>query len=219
VSWILGWISTKLIFAIGPGVDGIFPLVGTTWFFLALFCFTGANWLVAGMPPARQFTLLLLFITACTFLVTHSAVVWVPAWWCPFLILGLSTGALSFLMRGMRQPGRAFVILAILFAVVAAGVQLSILAGFWTLDASPISTFWSMGHFTADSHWLVCFMVATSINYAMPIITYNWPFSNIVMPWGGFLACLFYLALDVAVAYVLLSLVGSLFSSVEELMT
>jgi len=219
VSWILGWISAKLIFAIGPGVNGIFPLVGTTWFFLALFCFAGANWLVAGMPPARQFTLLLLLITGCTFLVTHSAIVWVPAWWFPFLLLGLSTGILSFLTRGMRQPGRAFVMLAILFAVVAACIQLSILAGFWTLDASPISIFWSMGHFTADSYWLVCFMVATSINYALPIITYNWPFSKVVMLWGGFLACLFYLTLDVAVAYVLLSLVGSLFSSVEELLT
>ncbi|MGA0533712.1 hypothetical protein [Hansschlegelia sp. KR7-227] len=219
VAWALGWLSAKLIIVVGPGASGIFPLVGTTWFFLALFCFAGANWLVAGMPPSRQFCLLLLLITGCTFLVTHSAVVWVPAWWFPFLLIGLSTGTLTYLTRGMSQPGRAFAIIAILFAIVAACVEVSILTGFWTPEASPISAFWSMGHFTPDNRWLVCFMVATSINYAMPIITYNWPFTKIAMPWGGLLACAFYLALDVVVASILLKMVGPVFPDTETLLT
>lgn len=48
---------------------------------------------------------------------------------------------------------------------------------------SPISSFWTMGRFTDDNFWLLCFMTATSINYAMPIITHNWPFTMIAMPW------------------------------------
>jgi hypothetical protein len=219
VSWVLGWLSAKAIIVVGPGASGIFPLVGTTWFFLALFCFAGANWLVSGMRPGRQFGTLLLLIAGCTFVVTHSAVVWVPAWWFPFLLVGLSTGLLTYLTRGMAQPGRAFAILAILFATVAACIQLSKIAGFWESETSPISAFWSMGHFTPDNKWLVCFMVATSINYVMPVITYNWPFSKIAMPWGGFIACGFYLTLDVVVAYFLLQLVGTVFSSTEELLT
>ncbi len=218
-SWALGWLSATLIIEVGPGVSGIFPLVGTTWFFLALFCFAGANWLVAGMAPARQFALLLLLITGCTFLVTHSAVVWVPAWWFPFLLVGLSTGTLTYLTRRMQQPGRAFTMIAILFATVAGCVEVSVLAGFWSPEVSPISAFWSMGHFTPDNEWLVCFMVATSINYALPIISYNWPFTHIPMPWGGILACTFYLLLNVLVTSILLRLVGTVFSSTEELLT
>lgn len=218
-SWILGWVTATLIMKIGPGPSGLFPLIGTTWFLLALFSFAGANWLVAQMSPPRQFTTLLLLITGLTFVITHSAIVWVPAWWFPFLLIGLSTGTLTYLTRRMPQPGRAFTMLAILFAVVAACIQISILSGYWVTDASPISAFWSMGHFRPDNKWLVCFMVATSINYAMPVITYNWPFSRISMPIGGLLACIFYLVLDVVVAYVLIQLVGTVFSSTEELMT
>ena len=62
-------------------------------------------------------------------------------------------------------------------------------------------------------------MTTTSINYALPIITHNWPFSKIPMPWGGLLACVFYLALDVIVAALLVKLVGPVFSSMEELLT
>jgi hypothetical protein len=219
VSWGLGWVSAMLIMKIGPGPKGLFPLIGTTWFLLALFSFAGANWLVVDMAPARQFATLLILITGCTFVITHSAIVWIPAWWFPFLLIGLSTGTLTYLTRGMAQPGRAFAILAILFAVVAGCIELSVLAGFWEPEASPISSFWSMGHFQPDNKWLVAFMVATSINYGVPIVTYNWPFSKIAMPWGGLLACAAYLALDVVVAYLLLKLVGSIFSSTEELMT
>lgn len=54
-SWALGWLSARLIYWVGPGVDGIFPLVGTTWFLLALLCFAGGNWPVKALGPARQF--------------------------------------------------------------------------------------------------------------------------------------------------------------------
>jgi hypothetical protein len=53
----------------------------------------------------------------------------------------------------------------------------------------------------------------------MPIITYNWPFTKIAMPWGGLLACAFYLALDVVVASILLKMVGPVFPDTETLLT
>lgn len=218
-SWILGWWSAKLIFLVGPGVDGIFPLVGTTWFLLAFFCFAGGGFLAAKLPLRRQFFLYLVLFTGLTYVITHSAVKWVPAWWFPFLLVGLGTGTLSYLTRGLQQPGRAVVMMATLFAVAALCFQISAAAGLWEFDKSPISSFWSMGHFTDDSFWLLCFFTATSINYAMPIITHNWPFSMIRMPWGGLLACAFYLVLDVVVASLLVKLVGPVFGSMEELLT
>ena len=219
VSWILGWWSAKLIFLIGPGVNGIFPLVGTTWFLLAFFCFAGGNFLVGHLPPHRQFFIHLMVFTGLTYLITHSSVLWVPAWWFPFLLVGLGTGTVTYLTRGLPQPGKAIVIMSILFAVAALCFQISAAAGYWQLDKPSVSAFWTTGHFTDDQFWLLCFMTATSINYAMPIITHNWPFTNIAMPWGGLLACLFYLVLDVVVASILVKLVGPVFSSMEELLT
>jgi hypothetical protein len=218
-SWFLGWWSAKLIFLIGPGADGIFPLVGTTWFLLAFFCFAGGNFLVAKLPPHRQALIHLLLFTGLTYLITHSAAKWIPAWWFPFLLVGLGTGTLTFLTRGLPQPGRAIVIMAILFATACLSFQISAAAGIWDFDKSPISSFWNMGHFTDDSFWLLCFMTATSINYAMPIITHNWPFSKIPMPWGGILACVTYLVIDVIVASLLTKLIGPVFSSMQELLT
>ncbi len=218
-SWALGWLSAKMIFVIGPGADGIFPLVGTTWFLLAFFCFAGANFLVADLPAHRKFLVHLLLFSGATFLITHSAVGWVPAWWFPFLLVGLSTTTLTFLTRGLAQPARAVVIISTLFFAVAGCITLSGWAGFWDYDTSPISGFWTMGHFTSDNFWLLCFMTATSINYAIPVITHNWPFTRIAMPWGGLLACAVFLALDVIVASLLMKLVGPVFSSMEELLT
>lgn len=218
-SWILGWWSAKLIFLVGPGVDGIFPLVGTTWFLLAFFCFAGGNFLVSKLPPARQFLVHLLLFAGLTYLITHSAVKWVPAWWFPFLLVGLATGTIPYLTRGIPQPGKAVLIMSILFATAALCFQVSAAAGLWDFEKSPISSFWSMGHFTDDSFWLLVFFTATSINYAMPIITHNWPFSRISMPWGGLLACVFYLVIDVVVASLLVKLIGPVFASMEELMT
>lgn len=218
-SWILGWWSAKLIFLIGPGVDGIFPLVGTTWFLLAFFCFAGEGFLLSKMPPHRQVAIYLILFSGLTYLITHSAVTWVPAWWFPFLLVGLGTGTLTYLTRGLSQPGRSVVIIATLFALAAVCFQVSAAAGLWNFQDSPVSAFWSMGHFTDDSFWLLCFFTATSINYAMPIITHNWPFSKMAMPWGGLLACAFYLVIDVIVASLLVKLVGPVFSSMEELLT
>lgn len=219
VSWFLGWWSAKLIFLVGPGADGIFPLVGTTWFLFAFFCFAGNNFLVAKLPPHRQVYIHLLVFAGLTYLITHSAIKWVPAWWFSFLLLGLGTGTLTYLTRGLAQPARAVVMMSILFATAALCFQISALAGLWEFDKSPISSFWSMGHFTDGNFWLLCFMTATSINYAMPVITHNWPFTMIAMPWGGLLACAFYLVLDVVVASLLVKLVGPVFSSMEELLT
>src|SRR5690606_16542712 len=127
-----------------------------------------------------------------TYVITHSAIKWVPAWWFPFLLVGLGTGTVSYLARGVRQPAKALVIMAMLFSAAAVIFMVSGAAGYWDFDKSPISSFWTMGHVTDDSFWLLWFMTATSVVYILPIVTHNWPFTKIPMPWGGFIACAFY---------------------------
>lgn len=218
-SWLLGWLSAKLIFVIGPGAGGIFPLVGTTWFLLALICFAGGNWPVERLSQGRQFLLILLMITGGTYLITHSSIVWIPAWWFPFLLVGLGTTTLTYLTRGMSKPSTAVTIILILFAAVALCVNVSASLGVWDFDASPISGFWSMGHFTDDQAWLLWFFTATSIHYAMPVITMNYPFTRIPMPLGGLLACAVWIGVSAAVSVLLQGMIGPVFRDMNEALT
>lgn len=218
-SWALGWLSGKLIYSIGPGADGIFPLVGTTWFLLALLCFAGGNWPVKTLGLSRQFLILLLIITGGTYLITHSSMGWVPAWWFPFLLVGLGTSTVTYLTRGMSPVSRAVAIILILFAAVSLCLSISASLGLWRMEAPSVSPFWKMGHFTDDQLWLLWFMGATSINYAFPVVTACWPFSRIPMPLGGLIACAFYLALTVVAAYVMRALIGPVFHDMKEALT
>jgi hypothetical protein len=218
-AWTLGWLTAKAIFATGLGVSWIFPLVGTTWFFIAFFSFNGENWLVRGFSPARRFFLLLVLITGCTYLITHSAIRWIPAWWFPFNLLGAATGTLAYITRGMTQPAKAFMQMALLFCSAALCLWVSSALGLWSSSPSPISGFWQMGTATADNHWLVFFMVSASINFGVPVVLHNWPFTRFPMPWGGLLACVFYIVLDIVLSFLLIRLVGPVFSSTEELLT
>ncbi|WP_312530532.1 hypothetical protein [Paracoccus sp. (in: a-proteobacteria)] len=218
-SWILGWLSAKLIFAIGPGVNGIFPLVGTTWFLLALICFAGGNWPVEKLPKGRQFALILLMIIGGTYLITHSAIVWIPAWWFPFLLVGLGTTTLTYITRGLSKPSTAMTIILILFAAVALCVNVSASLGIWDFALAPISQFWIMGHFTADQYWLLWFFTATSVHYAMPVITMNYPFTRIAMPFGGLLACAVWIGVSVLVATLIQRMIGPVFEDMNEALT
>ena len=200
-------------------MDGIFPLVGTTWFLLALLCFAGGNWPVKALSPARQFLILLLIITGGTYLITHSSMGWVPAWWFPFLLVGLGTSTVTYLTRGMSPVSRAVAIILILFAAVSLCLSISASLGLWRMDAPSVSPFWKMGHFTDDQVWLLWFMGATSINYAFPVVTACWPFSRIPMPLGGLIACAFYLALTVVAAYLMRAMIGPVFHDMNEALT
>src|SRR5690606_19039198 len=134
-----GWLSAKLIFVIGPGAAGVFPLFGTTWFLLALLCFAGGNWPDEDLAPGRQLLLILLIVTGGTYLITHSSVIWIPPWWFPFLLVGLGTTTLNHMTRGMNKPSAAVTIILILFACVALCMNVSARLGIWDPTTSPIS--------------------------------------------------------------------------------
>lgn len=218
-SWILGWFSAKLIFVIGPGADGIFPLVGTTWFLLALLCFAGTNWPVDKLSAERQFLLILLIVTGGTYLITHSSITWIPPWWFPFLLVGLGTTTLTHMTRDLSKPSRAVTIILILFVAVAVCLNISGSIGIWDHDSSPISSFWTMGHFTDDQTWLLWFFTATSVHYAMPTITHNYPFTRIPMPWGGLIACAVWISVSIGAAIILKRMIGPVFTDMNEALT
>jgi hypothetical protein len=214
--WVLGWLSAKIVFWSGLGASWLFPIIGTIYFFLAFFSFTGENWIVAGMTPHRKFGVLLVLIAGLTYVITSSAIRWIPAWWFPFLQIGTSTGLLPYLTRGMKQPGKSVAQMCILSLAILACTWLANLLGVWTFRASPVSPFWSSGTYTADNVWLLLFMVGCSINFGLPVLTQNWPFRYVRMPWGGVLGCVFYISLSAAIAVAMSRMVGTVFTGMSE---
>jgi len=216
VGWVLGWLTAKVVYWTGLGAGWLFPIIGTIYFFIAFFSFTGENWIVAEMPPRRKFGILLVLIAGLTYVINSSAIRWIPAWWFPFVQIGLSTGLLPYLTRGMKHPGKSLAQMCILALVVLACTALSSLLGIWTFTTSPVAPFWVSGTYSEDNLWLLFFMIGCSINYGLPVLTQNWPFRYLRQPWGGVFACAFYIALGAAITVVMARMVGSVFSSMNE---
>jgi len=217
-SWILGWVSAKLIYWSGLDASWVFPIIGCSYFFIAFFSFAGENWIVANLPPRRQYFVLFVLIAFLTYAITNSSIRWIPAWWFPFIVMGSASGLLSFLTRGMKQPGRGFTQIGILFLVVMVALWVSRLLGLWDFTQPGVGSFWSLGSYSGPT-WLLWFMVACSVPYGFLIQLYNWPFSKLAMPWGGILACLFCVALSAAITEGMLHLVGSVFVDTNEALT
>lgn len=167
--WAFGWITAKAVFWTGLGAGWLFPIVGTIDFSSRSSRFTGENWIVAGMALHRKLGLLLVLIAGLTYVINSSAIRWTPAWWFPFVQLGLSTALFPFLTRGMKQPGKSLAQMCILALVVLACTSLSSLLGIWSFITSPVSPFWSSGTYSADNLWLLFFMAGCSINCGLPV--------------------------------------------------
>lgn len=217
-AWAIGWVSAKSIYWTGLGADWVFPIVGCIYFFLAFFSFACENWIVAGLPPRRQFFVLLVLIGFLTYAITNSFIRWIPAWWFPFIEMGTASSLLAYLTRGMKQPGRGFTQIAILFLVVMVALWISRHIGAWDPALAGIGSFWSIGAYAGPA-WLLWFMVACSVSYGLLIQLYNWPFSRIPMPLGGILACLFCIVVAWAITAGMLKMVGPVFTDTNEALT
>ena len=90
--------------------------------------------------------------------------------------------------------------------------------GLWDGAQVGVGSFWTLGSYTSPV-WLLWFMVACSVSYGLLIQLHNWPFSLVPMPWGGILACLFCIAASTVITSWMLSLVGSVFTDVNEALT
>lgn len=218
VSWILGWFSAKAIYWTGLEADWVFPIIGCIYFFIAFFSFAGENWIVASLPPRRQFFILLILISFLTYAITHSSIRWIPAWWFPLIEMGSATGLLAYWTRGMHQPGKGFTQIGILFLVVMLLLWISSQLGLWSSTAAGVGSFWTLGSYSSPV-WLLWFMVACSVSYGLLIQLHNWPFSCLSMPWGGILASLFCMAAAWAVTAGMLALIGNVFIDINEALT
>jgi len=217
-SWVIGWFAAKGIYWAGLGADWVFPIVGCAFFFLAFFAFIGESWIVAGMPPQRRFFILFTLVTFLTYAVTNSSIRWIPAWWFPFIEVGLASGLLSYYTRGMTQPGKAFVSAGLLFVAMLVFLWGCHQLRYWDPTQPGVGAFWTIGTY-ANPTWLLWFLISCSVTHAMVAQAYGWPFSHVPQPWGGLLALAGTFLVTTLLTKLLLSLVGTVFTDVNEAMT
>jgi hypothetical protein len=219
ICWILGWFCAKAIYWTGLGAGWAFPIVGSIFFFVLFFSFTGENWPWSNFSASRQFVVLLIVVSSLTWLVTNSTIRWIPAWWFAFAQMGLATGLFAYLFRGMKQPMKSVSIILLMFFGVALLLMVSTALGIWDFKLEGIGNFWKIGSYTPSNDWLLFFFVNCSFVYGVLVPLHNWPFTKIRMPWGGLLASIFTLVLSIILTLIVKSMIGSVFADMNEALT
>ncbi len=161
----------------------------------------------------------MVLILGLTYVTTNTSIRWIPAWWFPFIQMGAATGLLTYLTRNMAQPLKGITQMLILFLAVCIYLWISKMMGIWDLSLDGVSGFWHIGYLAADSSWLLWFMVGCSVVYGVLIPLHNWPFTKIPMPWGGLIASAFCIGLISIVTIFLKSLIGPVFTDMNEALT
>ena len=217
--WILGWFSYKAVYWLGLGAGWAFPIIGTAYFFVVLFSYTGENWLVEGFSPSRQFGILLLAILGLTWFFTNTFLRWIPPWWFPFCQMGLATGLFSYFFRKMKQPMKTIMAWLLMFSLVGIWLMISARMGIWDYKLDGVSKFWNIGLYSGDHNWLLLFFVSCSFVWGILVPLHNWPFTKIRMPWGGIIASAFTAVLVIIVYLVIKALIGPVFTDMNSALT
>jgi len=217
--WVIGWFSYKAIYWLGLGAGWAFPIIGTLYFLLVFFAYTGENWLWAGFSAPRQFGLLLMTIFGFTWIITNTDFRWIPPWWFPFAQIGLATGLFSYLFRKMKQPVKGLLMWMFMFTGVAIWLLISARIGIWDTQLQDISAFWNIGLYGAGNEWLLLFFCGCAFVYGVLVPLHNWPFTKVPMPWGGFLAGAFAWVLIIVMTLIIKGLIGTVFADMNEALT
>ena len=220
VCWIIGWFNYKAIYWLGLGAGWAFPVVGSMYFLLVFFAYTGEGWFYASFSQGRQFGLLIILIFGFTWLLTKTVIRWVPPWWFPFCQMGLATGMFAYLFRNIKQPMKSILMWLLMFLGVAIWLYISAKIGIWDLKLDGVSpAFWNIGLYGADMEWLLLFFCGCAFVYGILVPLHNWPFTLIPMPWGGWIASICIAIFVIIMTAIIKALIGPVFADMNEALT
>jgi predicted membrane protein len=175
-----------------------FPIIGTTWWFIAATSFVGEDAHVADLSPGRRTALNAALWIGGTALVV-GAFTWIPPFWFGFVQTLLVTGGFAYILRRTRQPAKSLYAWAILTILTGVAIAVSNGLGFW--DMSTHLGPWRIGSPTAT--WGVFFGLWCGLNYGVLAPLQNWPFSRIRQPWGTVTAIIGVIAWCVVLTWML----------------
>lgn len=183
-------ISAFWIILSGPGDISMtrfaFPIIGTTWFFIAATSFIGEDALAANLGPGRRTLMNLVLWVAGTVLVV-SSITWIPPFWFGFVQTLLITGGFAYFLHGVRQPAKSFYAWSILALLTVAAIVVSSALNTWVIHGPRVGP-WPIGGPSAQ--WGIFFGLWCGLNYGVLAPMQCWPFSRIRQPWGTVVATL-----------------------------
>jgi hypothetical protein len=186
-----------------------FPIIGTTWFFIAATSFIGEDAHVANLQPGRRTMLNLLIWVAGTGLVVAS-ITWIPPFWFGFIQTLLVTGGFAWILRGVRQPAKSIFAWSILAILTLVAIVISSKLNTWVIHAPRFGP-WPIGGPSAD--WGIFFGLWCGLNYGVLAPLHCWPFSHIRQPWGTIVATLSVIAWCYLLTLALIAIFGGIFSN------
>ncbi|MCQ2559378.1 MAG: hypothetical protein MJ157_01495 [Clostridia bacterium] len=176
-----------------------FPIIATSWFFIALTSFVGGDAHMPDTPPVRRMIINVLIMTAGTVMVLNT-IKWIPPFWFGLLEITLVTGGASYYFRRLKQPMFSGATWAFLFFFM--WVLLHICNYIYTAQTGD-AAFQSFGDTNANADWLWdvngfggwgvagyggifggWFALTGGFNFSVMTLIHCWPFCLIRQPWG-----------------------------------
>jgi hypothetical protein len=186
-----------------------FPIIGTTWFFIAATSFIGEDAHVANLSPGRRTLLNLVLWVAGTALVVAS-ITWIPPFWFGFIQTLLVTGGFAYLLHNVRQPAKSLYAWSILVILTTVAILISSKLNTWIIHAPRFGP-WPIGG--PGPEWGIFFGLWCGLNYGVLAPMQCWPFSRIRQPWGTVVAMLAVIAWCYLLTLLLIAIFGGIFSN------
>lgn len=185
-----------------------FPIIATTWWYIAATSFVGEDAHLAQITPGRRTALNVVLWIAGTWLVLRTFV-WIPPFWFGFVQTLLVTGGFAYLLRGVRQPAKSLYAWAIL--ALLTGMAIVVSSGLDVWDTKAKVGAWAIGGPTAT--WGIFFALWCGTNYGVLASLQCWPFSRVRQPWGTTLAVLGVVAWCAVITLLLQAIFGAVFAN------
>ncbi len=177
-----------------------FPIIATSWFFIALTSFVGGDAHMPDTPPVKRMFINLLIMVAGTTLVMNT-ITWIPPFWFGLLEIILVTGGASYYFRRIKQPTFSAATWALLIFLMWVILHLASWFGGGGINPAPnAGEFWNWTYVGFAGVFGVWFALTGGFNFSVMSLIHCWPFSLIRQPWGTPVAIIIYFPILYALA-------------------
>jgi hypothetical protein len=187
-----------------------FPIIATSWFWIAVTSFIGADYHVAHLPAERRTAINIIIMLGLTLLVM-ATIAWIPPFWFGLVEIFAVTGGFAYYFRRVKQPTFSVVSWALLVILTWIEIKVAAALGFWNWTVEPkLLPHWVWNIGSPTSQFGTFFALTGGFNFSVLALTQCWPYSTIKQPWGTPFAGLAVFAWCSLVAWGIISLMPKL---------
>ena len=204
---VVKWLLLGSVFKVDL-VTWAFPIIATSWFFIAVTSFVGGDAHMPDTPPVRRMFLNLLIMAGGTILILRT-IYWIPPFWFGLVEASLVSGGFAYLFRRVKQPTFSALSWSALALMTFILIGVAVKLGFWTVDPGAKDAWgWNIGVLSGE--FGVFFALTGGFNFSVNSINQCWPFSTIRQPWGYFALLLVTFAWCILLAWGIINLLRTM---------